>query len=79
MSDTPTDIAQLVDDLQSASKAFREAAQRTSYAKNDENTALNEVNRLQKLLDGAIEAVRNEAPNATNWKENQRRLKGERA
>ena len=77
MSEQTIDIAELVGELKKATERLKTAVKETSCARNYETTALNEVNRLQKLLDGAIEAVRNEAPKATIWKENQRRLKGE--
>lgn len=54
-------------DLLIAREALKEAEQRASIARNEETTARNRVNGLQRELDERISSLKKSAPSGTDW------------
>lgn len=67
MSESIVKLADLETELLSANEALAEAVRCTSRARNEETTARNRVNDLQKKIDAHITALRSKAQDGTEW------------
>lgn len=65
-------IATLVANLTAATAALCEAEKKESFARSDRNNCINRLNEAQKALDAAIEKLRKDAPQSSDWKSRQR-------
>lgn len=64
MSET---IAQLTQDLIEAQQRYENAKQQSSFARNTECAALNELNNAQKKLSASIADFAKNAPRESDW------------
>lgn len=60
-------LSDIEHDLHVARESLRAAEQRTAIARNEETTARNYVNDLQKEIDQRVVALRKSAPRDTDW------------
>lgn len=61
-------IEELVIAVESAKEDFESAKQATSFARNHETECLNQLNRAQKALDGALDRLRETMPRESDWR-----------
>lgn len=66
-TDTKPNMEQLLTELGKAEAAFRAARQRAESAAQDEATALNWLNDMQKAFDEAAACRRKDAPSGSDW------------
>jgi hypothetical protein len=67
MADEKPDMGNLQIDLENAIERHRAAAQRTSFARNEECDALNALNAAQKAFDAGVEAMHKAAHYDSDW------------
>lgn len=67
MSQSTTTLAMLEADLIRENEALEQAVKRSSVARNEETTARNRVNDLQKRIDDHVSALRSKARDGTDW------------
>lgn len=63
-------IHELFTELQEANSRLKSAQHALAIARSEEAAAINECNRLQKLLDKEFSAMQNSAPQGTDWYSN---------
>jgi len=61
-------VQELLNKIDAARILFEEAKRRTSIARNEECTALNRLNVLQKEFDDVVLGLRKTAPRESDWK-----------
>lgn len=73
MAASPTDaLKDAAEKLAQARLAFENADSEYRGASNKQTDALNKLNTAQKAFDAAVEALRREAPPASDWKQSSR-------
>ena len=66
-------LAQIEEDLIRATKAHEDAKTRAQMASRDARGALNDLNAIQKEFDAAVGALKKNADEETDWREQARR------
>lgn len=66
-------IAELLSELLMAYEVHRAAERRTAAARNEQCTALNRVNSLQRQVDAAMENLRKISPRDADWMQAERK------
>lgn len=66
-------ISELLSELLKAYEVHRAAERRTAEARNDQCTALNRVNSLQRQIDAAMGNLRKISPRDADWMQAERK------
>lgn len=61
-------IEALICEVQSAKEAFEAAQEESNIADSHETACLNDLNRAQKALDGALDRLRETMPRESDWR-----------
>ncbi|MFA7195732.1 MAG: hypothetical protein WC210_08465 [Candidatus Neomarinimicrobiota bacterium] len=60
-------LESILQNLFEAETKYRDASQKVSFARNEETTALNELNTLQKKFDTYVKELKKNAPRSSDW------------